>query len=411
MALTGEGEIRDWLKGRIDAGMSLGISSCAIMLKRLGSPEKRFPCVHVAGTNGKGSLCAHLSSLGSKNGKLIGLFTSPHLITVEERIRIDGAPISTSKLDYFLEKIRDASQIEPQIYPTYFETTFLASMIAFSEAGIDRAIVETGLGGRLDSTILVNADCCAITTISRDHTEVLGESLYEIALEKGGIYRKGIPLLCLHHEEETVREAIESIAGNDLEWLLINNSDAQEIAKSFSQEIGRRIGWEIVDTELKWPGRTEDENYWKGTEVILSAAHNEESLSKDIRKLSGREHVLVIGMTQKAELQDSVISLSNSSGRIYSIITEVDGGRKPSVPGKYLAKLISNLEDVPFEIITDNLDAIEEASRIAKSQNCIIFVTGSVYLVGKILSEIIVREGLDLWESLTIHPPIFHTEE
>ena len=177
MPLPGEANIRDWLDSRIGSGMRLGLSTCAQMLERLGNPERDFPSVHVAGTNGKGSLCAHLSALGAKNGRLIGLFTSPHLVTVEERARVDGTPVLPSDFDRILQKVRAASEIEPEIRPTYFEITFLASMLAFSEAGVDRAIVETGLGGRLDSTRLVEADICAITTISMDHTEVLGETL------------------------------------------------------------------------------------------------------------------------------------------------------------------------------------------------------------------------------------------
>ena len=140
------------------------------------------PSIHVAGTNGKGSLCAHLSALGSMNGDLIGLYTSPHLVTVEERARIDGRPVSAEEFDACLEEVREAGRIEPEILPTYFETTFLASMLAFSRNNVDRAVIETGLGGRLDSTRLVEADICAITTISMDHSEVLGDTLPKLSL-------------------------------------------------------------------------------------------------------------------------------------------------------------------------------------------------------------------------------------
>ena len=125
-------DIRDWLTGRIGAGVRLGLDTCYEMLDRLGNPHSDFPSVHVAGTNGKGSLCAHLSALGSRNGELIGLFTSPHLVSVEERARIDGRPVSQEEFDGLLEEVREASSIEPAIHPTYFEATFLASMLALS---------------------------------------------------------------------------------------------------------------------------------------------------------------------------------------------------------------------------------------------------------------------------------------
>ena len=175
---TGESrQIRDWLRGRIGAGMRLGLSTCSEMLDRLGNPHRDYPTIHVAGTNGKGSLCAHLSSLGASNGDIVGLFTSPHLITEEERTRIDGRPIDPAELDSLMEDVRLACESEPRIEPTYFEVTFLVSMLAFSRAGVDRAVIETGLGGRLDSTSLVEPDVCAITTISMDHSEVLGDTL------------------------------------------------------------------------------------------------------------------------------------------------------------------------------------------------------------------------------------------
>ena len=105
-------DIRAWLESRIGAGVRLGLSTCSEMLERLGNPQGDFPSIHVAGTNGKGSLCAHLSALGSMNGELIGLYTSPHLVTVEERARIDGRPVSAAEFDSCLGGVREAGRIE-----------------------------------------------------------------------------------------------------------------------------------------------------------------------------------------------------------------------------------------------------------------------------------------------------------
>ena len=126
MPTSGVADIRAWLESRIGAGVRLGLSTCSEMLERLGNPQAEFPSIHVAGTNGKGSLCAHLSALGSMNGELIGLFTSPHLVTIEERARIDGRPVSPEEFDACLEAVRVAGRMEPEILPTYFETTFLS---------------------------------------------------------------------------------------------------------------------------------------------------------------------------------------------------------------------------------------------------------------------------------------------
>ncbi|HJM13253.1 MAG TPA: hypothetical protein QF641_02020 [Candidatus Thalassarchaeaceae archaeon] len=411
MPSAGDMDIRDWLTGTIGNGMRLGLSTCAEMLDRLGNPQLDFPSVHVAGTNGKGSLCANLSALGARNGELIGLFTSPHLACVEERARVDGKPVLPSEFDLYLEQVRGASLIEPQIRPTYFEVTFLASMLAFSKARVDRAIVETGLGGRLDSTRLVEADICAITTISRDHTEILGETLGGIATEKAGIHRQGVPILCLFHEDVGVRDALESVAGSDLEWIANHGGDAQGTARLLSEEIGKRLGWKPLETELTWAGRTNDPISWSGVECRISAAHNEESLAHDMGAVSGEDHVLVLGMTQKEDLESSIKPLVSSIGRVHVIVTRVDGGRNPSVPIESLARILSENGSTEVDGIADTSDAMDHAARIARKHDCFVYVTGSIYLVGQILSELADREGTDIWESLTIHPPREGTEE
>ena len=136
MTSNDETEIRSWLTSRIGIGMSLGLETCDEMLNRLGRPEKNFPCIHVAGSNGKGTLCANLSSIGSRNGELIGVFTSPHLINIEERTRIDGKPIKTEIYDRYLNQIRLAAEKIPEIYPTYFEITFLVSILALTTSAL-----------------------------------------------------------------------------------------------------------------------------------------------------------------------------------------------------------------------------------------------------------------------------------
>ena len=407
----GDGDdIREWLTGRIGAGVRLGLDTCSEMLDRLGNPHQDFPSVHVAGTNGKGSLCAHLSALGSRNGDLIGLYTSPHLVRVEERARIDGRPVSEEIFDQFLEEVRGACSIEPEIQPTYFEATFLASMLAFSRAGVDRAVIETGLGGRLDSTRLVDADICAITTISMDHAEVLGDSLSKIATEKAGIHRPGVPILCLHHEDEGVRQAIEGIAGEDATWLHPESQDAQEIANQMAIEIGSRIGWEGMDVDVTWHGRTSSPMSWSGTTLHLSAAHNPESISHDLGRIAGTEHVLLLGMTQKEDLAESASLFSDAHGRIRTIVTEVNGGRRPTVPIADLADAISEASGEDPMLIPEPIDAMDVASEIARERGCPVFVSGSVYLVGRIIEEHSTREGTDLWDSLVAHPPRDETE-
>ena len=168
--------------------------------------------------------------------------------------------------------------------------------------------------------------------------------------------------------------------------------------------IGTRIGWKDMETEVVWHGRSLDRTNWSGAELILSAAHNSESLSHDLGRLGSERHVLVIGMTQKEDISESIEPLLNSEGRIQTIVTEVHGGRTPSVPAEHLSDLLSMESEEPPLIITEPIEAIDAASVVALEEGCTVYVTGSVYLVGQAIEEVVSREGGNLWEYLEAHP-------
>ena len=169
--------------------------------------------------------------------------------------------------------------------------------------------------------------------------------------------------------------------------------------------IGSRIGWKDMETEVVWPGRSMDRIDWSGAELVLSAAHNSESLSHDLGRLGSERHVLVIGMTQKEDIPESIEPLLRSEGRVRTIVTEVHGGRTPSVPAEHLSDLLSMESGQSPIIITEPIEAIDTASRVAIEEGCIVYVTGSVYLVGQAIEEIVSREGGELWKNLEAHPP------
>ena len=169
------------------------------LLKRLGDPQNQMQVIHVAGTNGKGSVCAYLNAMLLAGGKKTGLFTSPHLVRINERFQINGEDVSDEQfLDAFLkvEKAAKEYEAEGEGHPSYFETLFLMGMLIFKEAGVEYLVMETGLGGRLDATNVVEKPlACIITSISRDHTEYLGDTLEAIAGEKAGIIKAGVPVI------------------------------------------------------------------------------------------------------------------------------------------------------------------------------------------------------------------------
>jgi len=165
-----------------------GLDGIRALCAHLGDPQVRFPSIHIAGTNGKGSVSSMLASVHQSAGYKTGLYTSPHLIRVNERVRVDGEPIPDAAMQRFYEQVREVLSVDPV---TYFEFTTAMAFWWFAECGVDMAIVETGLGGRLDATNILTPECAVITSIGMDHADVLGPTLTHIAREKAGILKPG----------------------------------------------------------------------------------------------------------------------------------------------------------------------------------------------------------------------------
>lgn len=168
-------------------------------LRRLGNPQEAFQVIHVAGTNGKGSVCAYLASVFREGGYRCGLFTSPHLVRINERFQINEVPVEDDLFLRAFEKVKslaDELTAQGSYHPTYFEMLFLMGMCIFQEAGVSHVILETGLGGRLDATnSIAQPMACVITSISMDHIQYLGDTIEAIAGEKAGIIKKGVPVI------------------------------------------------------------------------------------------------------------------------------------------------------------------------------------------------------------------------
>ena len=389
-------------------GMKLGLENCRILLSRLGQPHLDFPSVHVAGSNGKGSLCVQLSAAASASGLTTGLFTSPHLMTVEERIRIDGRPIAPKNFDRALTKVREASELDPKCSPTYFETTFLAAMVAFSEAGVQRGIIETGMGGRLDATRLVDADLCFLTTVSMEHSEYLGETLREIAFEKASIHRPGVPMIALEHVDSEVTEVIEEIAGSDLSWWISQSETPWNNYAAMVNEAATILGWSSNSTQCVWPGRSPGfgSDWVEGITTRISAAHNAESLAADLSQVE-RPCVILLGMTAKKDLKETLASLvsqfQSNSLLCGLVLTQPISGRNPAVQIESLNKTLKDLNIKPDSAHENPLEAFRIASEMAVEGNYDLIVLGSVYLVGDLFGHMAESNDWDLWESLSSH--------
>jgi dihydrofolate synthase/folylpolyglutamate synthase len=216
-------EVKEYIFGRLPMFHRIGAAAyknnldTTLALSRLcGEPEKNFPSVHIAGTNGKGSVSNMLAAILQAAGYKTGLFTSPHLRDYRERIRINGEMISEVAVVDFVRKYRD--DFEPW-QPSFFEWTFALAMQYFSDHKVDIAVVETGMGGRLDSTNITKPILSVISNIGFDHTQFLGDTLPKIAAEKAGIIKVGVPVVVGRSSEETDTVFIKKAKENDSELM------------------------------------------------------------------------------------------------------------------------------------------------------------------------------------------------
>jgi len=182
-------------------GMKFGLRNTTMLLRALGNPERQFPSIHIAGTNGKGSTASFLASIGTESGYATGLYTSPHLIRFTERIRIDGKEMPEDRLVQYVRMLRPFIEA---VHATFFEATTCIAFRYFADENVGLAVVETGMGGRLDSTNVLMPVVSVITSIALDHTAILGRTVKAIAREKGGIIKKGVPCVVGRMDREVI---------------------------------------------------------------------------------------------------------------------------------------------------------------------------------------------------------------
>ncbi|MDE5777469.1 MAG: bifunctional folylpolyglutamate synthase/dihydrofolate synthase, partial [Lachnospiraceae bacterium] len=191
--------------------VKLGTENLNRILDVMGHPERTAPVIHVAGTNGKGSTCSFLSSILTAKGFKTGVFTSPHLININERIRIGTEEISNDDFVAVFEEVMRVVKVveeDGMAHPSFFEFMFLMAAVYFKKQDVDYAIYETGMGGRLDATNVVKPELCIITSVGMDHMQFLGDTIEQIAEEKAGIIKQGVPVVYFHRNF-TVKDIIE----------------------------------------------------------------------------------------------------------------------------------------------------------------------------------------------------------
>ena len=411
-------ESLDYLYGLQLFGIKLGLDNIRKLLTRLGEPQQAMRIIHIAGTNGKGSTSAALASIFQQAGISAGLYTSPHLHHFTERIRIDTRQIAAAEAVALIDELRPHAQ---DLEITFFEFTTAMALLSFQRHQTPWAILETGMGGRLDATNVVTPELCVITPIALDHAGYLGPDLRSIAAEKAGIFKAGVPVLCAPQEaavEELLRQRAAVLGcpffmlGQDYQVTVADDSSltlvgpglelrevrprlpgihqfnnlalAAAAVAVLADQLGKlaastiRAGLEHVC----WPGRLE----WLAERILLDGAHNQagvEVLTAYLQQQQLRGLHLVFGCKADKQAEQMLARLLPFVARIYLT-------RPPDVAAVDPEKLMQQAEE--SGIVADQYPTPAEALSAAWQQRRpedTILVAGSLFLIAAVRAELV----------------------
>ena len=399
-------------------------------LKTLGDPQRKMRIIHVAGTNGKGSVCAYLDGMLRSEQKRTGLFTSPHLVKINERIVIDGQMISDER---FLEVFEETMQAVDKMkeaglsHPTFFEFLFGMAVLAFAESGVEYAVLETGLGGRLDATNAVESPAASvITSIGFDHEQYLGDTLEKIASEKAGIIKPHVPVYYAQTtgESDSViekeakkrgsfckkigKDAYEILGIEDKHiafscasayygtttWKLNNIGTyqpgnallAMEVMRYLFKENGHLQEWRTALAGVKWAGRMEEIL----PKVYVDGAHNVSAIQAFARSVPKNPdgNIILFSAVKDKEYEEMISYLCKHADAEEYVVTLIDGDR--ATDAHILGELFRKYTEQPVTVIESVKEAMQYVLRIQGRRT--VYCLGSLYLTGMIKE--IIQESL-----------------
>ncbi|MGH7261629.1 MAG: bifunctional folylpolyglutamate synthase/dihydrofolate synthase [Nitrospiraceae bacterium] len=410
----------EFLYGLHRHGIKLGLDTITALLAGLGHPERRFPSMHIGGTNGKGSTAAIVASILQAAGYRVGLYTSPHLVDFCERIQVNGSPIEDERVAVLTERLRAAAG--ESLDPTFFEFTTAMAFQQFADAGIDVAVVEVGLGGRFDATNVLTPAVSAITNVALDHQEYLGHTIPAIAYEKAGIIKPGVPVV-VGRVDEDAATVIARVAEE-------RGAPLRRLARDFLTEGGSSVqfryagmehSWDALDCPLdgrhqldntacalamlevasgrgvpiaepavreglrqvRWEGRLEtvERRPW----LVLDGAHNPAAAAVVAAYLDEfrREHgvarvIAVLGMMRDKDREEFFAQLLPQVDEV--IVTQA---RVPRAAAPHELGASATACGRTAHLMADPHDALALARRMATPDD-LILVTGSLMLVGEV---------------------------
>ena len=397
-------------------------------LRRLGDPGMDRKIIHVAGTNGKGSVCAYIQAILEAEGKKTGFFTSPHLVCINERIQIGRKPIHDDEFYEVFSQVYDVvkkMEEEGIAHPSYFEFLFGMGMQAFSRTDVEYLVLETGLGGRLDATnACPKPTICVITSISLDHTDILGDTIEAIAAEKAGIIKPGVPVFCdgsskeasavIKERASSLQSPCREIAKNaykirevnrkhiafsrvnaydkDVIWKVpisgiyqVTNAEIAMEAVEYllrDEEIHKEL-WQKAVASIQWKGRMEE----AGDHLVIDGAHNPGAIAAFVESVQILEKdrqsmpVIVFSAVSDKKYEQMIAYLcSHLPAKVY-VVTEIEDKRK--VAANELGDIFRKYTDRKVIVEKDVKAAVEAAYR-EREKDAYIYCLGSLYLAGMI---------------------------
>ena len=407
--------------------MKFGLENIKALLDFLGNPQRKFSAIHVAGTNGKGSTASLIAAVLTSAGYKTGLYTSPHLVSFTERIRINGTSVSEKKIVELVKLLHDAIE---DSRATFFEATTAIAFRHFADEGVDVAVVEVGLGGRLDATNVLSPVLTIITSIDLEHTEILGSTKARIAHEKGGIIKKGVPCLVgkVGNTEWNVLKSIarkksakiirvsqnrwmklyrQGLAGLEVkvESRLISASNLycslagkfqmnnmilalsalerlrmQGFSKLRARSV--RVGFSHVQHYSGLLGRFEI--FSRKPTIILDVAHNPaamRSLVNSLQQLSFGKMIVIFGVMKDKDLDNMASELASVSRQVIAVAPKTKRAQEPSAIANAFHRMGSRC------VVAENVAYGVRLALAEISTGEAILVTGSHYVVGGFLEE------------------------
>ena len=402
-----------WLFALEQFGIKFGLDNISTIVARLGHPERAFRSVHIAGTNGKGSVTAMIDAALRAAGHRSARYTSPHLVNLAERFVIDGRPVADEALGAAIAAVRDV--IEGlradgglDVQPTFFEVTTAVALELFRRAAVDVAVLEVGLGGRLDATNIVSPPhvvATAITSIDLDHQMYLGTTLREIALEKAGIIKPGVPVV-VGPVAPDAAAAIDEVAASrgaavirasarECDGMAIGLAGAHQrsnaaVAMRVLQLLdarGMTVSAHAIETGLahpQWPGRLDVRRLQDGRELLLDAAHNPAgaaSLASYLLAEGGGPRPLVFAAMRDKDVAGMFAALLPAVGRL--ILTRASNARSAD-PESLAEQARAAAPAMPIAIAPELGDALDAAWSASPR----IVVAGSIFLLGDVMKRV-----------------------